>query len=201
MTHTSQDVPPQAVIIAGPNGSGKSTAATILLPDGMTFVNADLIAQEITGQKGVWGEINAGRLLIERVTVLEESKIDFAFETTLATKMLYDRLGKWRELGYQVHLIFFWLPSSELAVQRVAARVRDGGHNVPTDTVRRRYARGLKLFFDKYMGSVDSWKVYDNSRDADPVLIAKGNGTGQVILKPELWEQVKAGLATDGPTT
>lgn len=162
----------------------------MLLPDGMTFVNADLIAQEIAGKPGVWGEINAGRLLLERVTVLEGNKADFAFETTLATKMLLDRLLRWRELGYQVHLIFFWLPSDDLAVERVASRVRDGGHNVPTDTVRRRYKSGLRHLFGKYIDAVDSWKIYDNSRDADPVLIAKGNSNGITILRPNLWEQV-----------
>ena len=190
-TNPQFSVPPQAVIIAGPNGSGKSTVASMLLPEGMTFVNADLIAQEITGMAGVWGEINAGRLLIERVTKLEEDRTDFAFETTLATKMLAARVSKWRELGYQIHLLFFFLPSSELAVERVAARVRDGGHLVPTETVRRRYASGLKHFFNVYMPQVDSFKVYDNSSDTDPKLIAKGNKNGLTVAQPELWNQMK----------
>ena len=97
--------PPQAVIIAGPNGSGKSTVAAILLPEGVTFVNADLIASEVSGIPGTPGDINSGRVLIDWVDSLERRGADFAFETTLATRMLESRVTRWREMGYQVHLL------------------------------------------------------------------------------------------------
>lgn len=181
--------PPQAVIIAGPNGSGKSTAASLLLPPEMPFVNADMIAQEISGKKGTPADINAGRLLLERVQALEERNSDFAFETTLATKMLVSRVEGWKARGYQVHLIFFYLPSPELSIQRVAGRVRAGGHDVPEATIRRRFVAGLRNFFDLYSKLVDSWRVYDNSRGGDPQIVAKRRLNGELVVHDwVLWE-------------
>lgn len=182
---------PQAVIIAGPNGSGKSTAATRLLPEGMVFVNADMIAQQLSGEKGTSADINAGRLLLSQVEELESSRTDFAFETTLASKMLATRVAGWQQRGYQVHLIFFWLPSEELACLRVEGRVRDGGHRVPEETIRRRYRSGLKLFFNSYVPIVDTWRLYDNSVNAAPKLIARGDLSGSCsVLMPEVWNRL-----------
>lgn len=184
---------PQAIIIAGPNGSGKSTAATRLLPSEMAFVNADNIAQELTGLPGTSADINAGRILLDRVETLESNRADFAFETTLATKMLAKRVESWREAGYHVHLVYFWLPSDDMAVLRVAARVRDGGHDVPESTVRRRYRAGLANFFRLYRPRVDTWRLYDNSRGPDPELVASGARdpeTGDGTMKvgdPVIW--------------
>lgn len=185
--------PPQAVIISGPNGSGKSTAATMLLPADMTFVNADKIAEELTGKPGTTADINAGRILLDRVETLESNRSDFAFETTLATKILAERVKKWRASGYQVHLIYLYLPSDDLAVQRVEARVRDGGHNVPEPTIRRRFRAGLKNFFNLYLPLVDTWRMYDNSQPLDPQLVARGSGGNTKVNQPALWEQLKQG--------
>lgn len=184
-------VNPQAVIIAGPNGSGKSTAATTLLSDHMVFVNADMIAQEITGKKGTSADINAGRLLLDKVEFLEQNQHDFAFETTLATRMLISRVRSWRNHGFQVHLIYFWLPSDDMCVLRVQGRVRDGGHNVPEDTIRRRYKAGLKLFFNQYRHEVDTWRIYDNSTSEEPKMIARGDSSGSCkVLQPEIWNKL-----------
>lgn len=186
-------VPPQAVVIAGPNGSGKSTCARLLLPAQTTFINADMIAQEMTGVEGTAADFGAGRLLLKRIDVLEAHHDDFAIETTLATKKLAPRLQRLKEKGYETHLVFFWLPSADLAVQRVAERVRAGGHDVPEDTVRRRYASGLRHFFDTYQSIVDTWRVYDNARIADPSLIASGSNDGTVdVARPEVWRSVRA---------
>jgi predicted ABC-type ATPase len=185
------DTPPQAVIIAGPNGSGKSTAATVLLPEGMTFVNADLIASEIAGKPGTPGDINAGRVLLDQVEKLEAKNDNFAFETTLATKMLCSRVRKWRDRGYKVHLVYFWLPSADMAVLRVQQRVKDGGHHVPEDTVRRRYVASLSNFFRTYSPLVDTWRIYDNSRGAEPRLIARGGSDGVVkIHDADTWNRL-----------
>lgn len=173
---------PQAVIIAGPNGSGKSTSATVLLPDDMPFVNADMIAQRISGASGTPGDINAGRLLVQQVDELQSQGADFAFETTLATKMLSTRVKAWHDAGYRVHLFFFWLPSAELAIHRVASRVRAGGHDVPDDTVRRRYDAGLRNFFELYRPLVHTWRLYDNSGGGDPRLIAKMGLNGELVV-------------------
>lgn len=184
--------PPQAVIIAGPNGSGKSTAATTLLPAHMTFVNADMIAQELTGKPGTSADINAGRILLDKVVELERNLEDFAFETTLATKMLVSRVEEWSKSGFEVHLIFFWLPSPELSIQRVAGRVRDGGHDVPEDTIRRRFRTGLRNLFRIYMPVVTTWRMYDNSGGPEPKLIAKGTRKGSIKVKNEaLWQILK----------
>lgn len=184
--------PPQAVIIAGPNGSGKSTCAALLLTPTMPFVNADLIAAEVSGKPGTPGDINAGRLLIERLEGLEKTRLDFAFETTLATKVLSERVKRWKDDGYQIHLLYFWLPSADMAVERVAQRVRTGGHDVPEATIRRRYDSGLRLLFSTYLPLADVWKIYDNSRGLDPALVAKKNSKGEVSIADEgIWNKLK----------
>jgi len=182
------EVPPQAVIIAGPNGSGKSTCSVALLTQFVEFVNADLIAQEITGHTRAGADIGAGRLFLEQIERLARQRRDFAIETTLATRSLADRIVQWRRDGYRVHLVFLWLPSADLAVQRVAFRVRSGGHSVPESTIRRRFTAGLRNLFRIYIPIVDTWRVYDNSRGADPVLIASGVKDGPVkIAEPDAW--------------
>lgn len=189
---TSPKTPPQAVIIAGPNGSGKSTCAAMLLTPTMPFINADMIAAEISGKPGTPGDVNAGRLLIQRLEELERLGSDFAFETTLATKILAERVKRWKDNGYQVHLLYFWLPSPDMAVERVAQRVRTGGHNVPETTIRRRYVSGLSLLFSTYIPLVDVWKIYDNSRGLDPALVAKKNSAGVLTIADEpIWNKLK----------
>lgn len=184
--------PPQAVIIAGPNGSGKSTCAAMLLTPTMPFVNADMIAAEISGKPGTPGDVNAGRLLIQRLEELEKAGSDFAFETTLATKILSERVRRWKDNGYQVHLLYFWLPSADMAVERVAQRVRTGGHNVPEATIRRRYASGLELLFSTYIPLADVWKIYDNSRGLDPALVAKKSSSGAMTISDEpIWNKLQ----------
>lgn len=162
------------MIISGPNGSGKSTCAELLLPQGMSFINADMIAQELSGVHSTTADLQAGRLLIQRLDDLEREQKDFAIETTLATKKLAPRVARLREKGYECHLIYLYMPSDDLAVERVKARVRAGGHDVPESTIRRRYQSGISLFFSTYQPLVDTWKMYDNSSIADPQLIAWG---------------------------
>lgn len=183
--------PPQAVVIAGPNGSGKSTCADLLLPSGMSFINADRIAQEISGDGSATADLRAGRILVGRLDDLESKRQDFAIETTLATKKLEPRLRRLKEDGYETHLIFLYMPSDDLAVLRVAARVRAGGHNVPEETIRRRYRAGISLFFSMYQRLADTWKLYDNSRIAEPRLIAWGRGDEvEEIREPELYRVI-----------
>ncbi|MBS1705959.1 MAG: zeta toxin family protein [Armatimonadetes bacterium] len=182
---------PQAVILAGPNGSGKSTTALALLAESVQFVNADLIAQEISGVRSTTADLQAGRLLVQELDRIEDGRQSFALETTLATAKLVPRLERLHEDGYEIHLIFMWLRSSDLAVSRVATRVRLGGHDVPEETVRRRYERGLRHFFRSYMKEVDTWAMYDNSRLNNPKRIASGgNGLPTDIHQPELWNEI-----------
>lgn len=177
---------PQALIIAGPNGAGKSTLAARLVPPGIPFLNADDIAREIA-QPGRSGDIAAGRLLLARLDEMERMRNDFAVETNLASRTLVSRIQRWREAGFEVLLYFVWIPSADAAVQRVAYRVRSGGHNIPEATIRRRYRAGLRLFFDVYQPLVDVWRVYDNSDGAGPSVVARGRvrrrGTWDLILQ------------------
>lgn len=183
---------PQAVVMAGPNGSGKSTCAELLLPPDMEFINADVIAQQISGERSTTADLAAGRILLARVSELQAESRDFALETTLATRMLEPRIQNLRARGYECHLFFLYLPSDDLAVERVAARVRTGGHDVPESTVRRRYAKGLKMFFTVYRNLFDSWRMYDNSRIADPQLIAYGaHGESTTCVQPEEFARIE----------
>jgi predicted ABC-type ATPase len=113
----------------------------------------------------------------------------FALETTLAMRHYLRFIAEAREQGYQVRLLFFWLNSPDLAVERVAARVREGGHNIPELTIRRRYEGGLRLFFGAYRTAVDDWLLFDNS-DGPGRLIAQGNAAGTTIADAYIWQQI-----------
>jgi predicted ABC-type ATPase len=150
-----------------------------------------MIAQEISGQRSTTADLQAGRILVGRLEDLQRNRKDFAVETTLATKKLEPRLKHLSESGYDTHLIFLWMPSDDLSVERVKARVRAGGHDIPEETIRRRFKSGLELFFTLYKDIVDSWRLYDNSRIADPRLIATGKrDTAPEVKQPDLFDQI-----------
>lgn len=164
-------------IIGGPNGAGKTTSALKLLPDFLhceEYVNADGIASGISHFMPESVAINAGRTMLARIRELFRQKKSFAFETALASRHFVNLLHECRRAGYFTNIIFLWLRSPELAVKRVAIRVKNGGHSIPEETIRRRYAKSLANLFQIYMPAADSWTVYDNSL-AEPELIAKKN--------------------------
>ncbi len=177
---------PQIVILAGPNGAGKSTAATGLLSQEITFLNADEIAKGLPSSSGQ--DVQAGRLLLSRLAELQSQGRDIAVETTLASRTLAPRVERLQRDGYRFLLYFFWLPSPEMAIQRVAQRVLSGGHNIPEPVIRRRYAAGLNNFFSLYQPLANLWRVYDNTQTATPALIAKGTLKAQ---QAALWSQIK----------
>src|SRR5438093_12249381 len=134
---------PLVIAIAGPNRAGKSTTAPSLLRDALRvseFVNADAIAGGLSAFRPESVAIPAGRVMLERIRQLAKARADFAFETTLASRSIAPWLKRLKRGGYRVHILFLWLESADLAVNRVTARVRLGGHDVPEVTVRRRYA-------------------------------------------------------------
>ena len=158
--------PPRIVIIAGPNGAGKTTFAEEFLPqeaDCPGFVNADLIARGLSPFAPEKATYHAGRIMLVQINSRATARQTFAFETTLSGLGYARRIPPWRRSGYHVKLIFLWLPSVELALARIRARVAQGGHNIPEEVVRRRFARGLVNFQQVYKRLVNSWAVYDNS--------------------------------------
>ena len=186
---------PLVVVLAGPNGAGKSTSAARLLRGALTvaeFVNADTIAHGLSAYRPEAAAVAAGRVMLERLRFLARERRDFAFETTLAGHSHARWLRELRSSGYRAHLIFLSLPDPDLAVARVAERVRRGGHHVPEDVVRRRFRAGLKNLLGQYPDTVDSWQVYDNAGLAGPRLIASRTaGMPPVIADPNAWENLK----------
>lgn len=186
---------PHVIVIAGANGAGKSTVAPFLLRDTLgvsEFVNADTLAQGLSAFAPETVAITAGRIMLARLNELAESNADFAFETTLSTRSFVSRLQKMREEGYKFKLIFLWLINSELAVLRVAERVRQGGHDIPKETIKRRYEKGLHNFFKLYQPIADSWYFYDNSDIFDLRLIARGNALKiEEVFEEQVWQDLQ----------
>ena len=154
-------------IIAGCNGAGKTTASMSILPKSLLvkeFVNADEIAKGLSPFNPEGVAIEAGRLMLERINYLLNKGVSFSIETTLATRSYVNLVRKATKLGYMVHIIYFWLNSPQLAVDRVAERVSKGGHNIPYEVVLRRYAKGIDNLFKLFMKEVDIWAIYDNSQ-------------------------------------
>ena len=167
---------PTLIVIAGPNGAGKTTFAREFLVRDVScpkFVNADLIAAGLSPFEPTRAALRAGRLMLELIAEHVARGDSFAFETTLSGRNFARAILEWRSSGYHVSLIFLSLPSPELAIERVRERVRQGGHPVPDDIVRRRFSRGRELFDTLYQPLVDTWMLYDNAGDT-PVLTASG---------------------------
>jgi predicted ABC-type ATPase len=167
---------PKIVIIAGPNGAGKTTFARAFLPQEAQcphFINADLIAAGLSPFAPEAAAIKAGRLVVQEMAGYVARRESFAFETTLAGKSYLRQIKLWRDMGYTVSLLFLSLPSVESAIARVAERVRQGGHSIPEDTIRRRFVSGRKNFELHYRSAVNDWALYDNSA-GEPLLLEWG---------------------------
>lgn len=187
---------PHVIVLGGPNGAGKTTAAGSFLQAelGVTeFVNADVIAQGLSGFRPDAAALQAGRVMLARLKELAAARADFAFETTLASRSFAPWIRDLCRSGYAFDLFFFWLPTADLAVARVGQRVRGGGHDVPEETVRRRYRRGIENFFSLYQPISTTWCVYDNSEDRSPRLIAAGSGSAEAtVADTAAWSMMKS---------
>ncbi|NWF54373.1 MAG: zeta toxin family protein, partial [Syntrophaceae bacterium] len=166
-------VHPTAYIISGPNGAGKTTFALEFLPNIVgchNFINADLIARGLSPLNIEAAAIEAGRLFLRQIRAYISTGSDFGFETTLSgtahVRLIYDM----RRAGYAIRLYYLWLPTVQLALKRIAERVRRGGHHIPPDVVKRRFGRGLANLFHRYLSLVDYCAIFDNS-SASPVLV------------------------------
>ena len=186
---------PNLYIIAGCNGAGKTTASFTILPEMLNckeFVNADSIAAGLSPFNPGSVAIEAGRLMLSRIRELIKAGVDFAFETTLATRSYVSLVKEAKQSGYRVKLLFIWLDSPSTAIQRVADRVEEGGHSIPNDVIERRYFRGIFNLINLYIPICDSWLVVNN-KNVVPELIAKGNDSGgNIILNHYIWRTINA---------
>ena len=184
---------PRVYVIGGPNGAGKTTASMALFPDGLQcpeYVNADAIAAGISPFRPESVAMEAGRVMLRRIRHLAGARQDFAFETTMASRSFAPFLRECKEAGYTVHLLFVWLRSPELAIERVAHRVAAGGHHIPEEVVRRRYVRGIQNFVSLYLPLAEAWGCYDNSEN-DKVRIASKAENGTITIEDEeKWEKI-----------
>ena len=174
------------LIIAGPNGAGKTTFAEEFLPHEAgcpEFVNADLIAAGLSPFRPERVAIAAGRVMLHRLRELAATGESFAFETTLATRSYHAMIPQWQAAGYFVKLYFLQLPNPEFAIERVAQRVRLGGHNIPPATIRRRYFRGMENLRKDYQHVVDEWAIYDAARTPARLLATGRNRPPQSLME------------------
>jgi predicted ABC-type ATPase len=187
----------QIFIIAGCNGSGKTTLAFKLLPDFLAvydFVNADEIAKGLSPLKPESVALSASKIMIERLKTLMNEGKSFAFETTLAGKNYFKFIKQAQELGYKVNLLFLWLPSVNTALKRVKKRVAQGGHNIPEDTIKRRYKAGISNLINIYIEQVDTAYIAISSAKKSKGLkglIAKKTAKGKLIVYNEAsWSKI-----------
>jgi len=189
---------PNLYIIAGCNGAGKTTASFTLLPEMLNcneFINADEIARGLSPLNPNKAAIEAGRIMLTRINKLIQNQNDFAFETTLASKSYARTIELARKSGYQITLVFFWLDTVDLAIERVRTRVNEGGHDIPVIVIKRRYYSGLKNLFKLYLPISDYWMIFDNSRSPSE-LIAEGYSDIDIDIKNSITFEVIKQLAT-----
>ncbi len=183
-----------AVVVGGPNGAGKTSWAAKHLPATLNireFVNADEIARGLSPLDPDSSTVAAGRVMLDRLDALVKAGDNFAFETTCASHRHPRFLKGCRALGYQIMLIFLWLPSAEVALDRVARRVGQGGHRIPADVVIRRYSAGLRSMRHLYLPLADSAFIYDNS-DGVGALIAECRGAAPLTIHDsDRWSRIE----------
>ena len=181
-------------IIAGCNGAGKTTASFTILPEVLgckEFINADEIAKGLSPFQPESVAMQAGRIMLARMDELLQKGETFAFETTLATKSYKQKIEWAQANGYEVTLLFFWLDSPNMAKERVALRVAEGGHSIPTETIERRYHNGIANLFAIYMDMVDICYIFDNSEGERTPIAKKYKGEKEIIYNTDLYNQMK----------
>ena len=184
----------QLYIIAGCNGAGKTTASFTILPEVLNckeFINADEIAKGLSPFQPESVAMQAGRIMLARMEELLQKGETFAFETTLATKSYKQKIEWAQANGYEVTLLFFWLDSPNMAKKRVAQRVAEGGHSIPSETIERRYHNGIANLFAIYIDMVDICYIFDNSEGERTPIAKKYKGGKEIIYNTDLYNQMK----------
>jgi predicted ABC-type ATPase len=151
------------------------------------FVNADNIAAGISPFNPESVAIEAGRIMLKRINELLDEGVDFALETTLSTKSYVSLVTKAQHAGYEVTLLYFWLSSPEMAHNRVAKRVSEGGHNIPGDVIDRRYYRGISNLINLYIPVCDNWIVVDNTEMVSTTVAKSSKKLTEVIINSDIW--------------
>ncbi len=188
--------PPQVVVIAGPNGAGKTTYAEALLTAMKVphFVNADRIAQGLSGQRPEAVALSAGRIMLERLRQLGSERESFGFETTLSSRSFALFLRRLAKDGYKVRIFYLMLPSAAESLRRVKLRVKLGGHDIPREVIYRRFGRSAHNLLNLYMPLADSWRISENvwaSKPQKPHLVARGSADGPEILDEIKWQHLQ----------
>ena len=184
----------QLYIIAGCNGAGKTTASFTILPEVLgckEFINADEIAKGLSPFQPESVAMQAGRIMLARMDELLQKGETFAFETTLATKSYKQKIEWAQANGYEVTLLFFWLDSPNMAKKRVAQRVSEGGHSIPSQTIERRYHNGIANLFAIYMDMVDICYIFDNSEGRKELIAQKEKHKEMVICNNDKFNLMK----------
>jgi predicted ABC-type ATPase len=186
---------PDVIVLGGPNGAGKSTTAPGLLRDYLglgNFVNADDIARGLSAFAPESVAREAGRIMLVRLRELAAKRQDFAFETTLASRSFAPWLAGLREKGYRLHLFYLWVPTPGMSIERIAGRVRAGGHHVPDHVVRRRHRRSAANLLELYLPLADDWRVLDNSGTSGPRRVAEGRrGVAPAVYDEHVWRTIR----------
>ena len=182
-------IAPRVVIFAGPNGAGKSTHAdAILAALGIeTFVNADYIARGLSGRNTDVVAFEAGRIMLKRLRQLGEAGADFAFESTLSSRTFAPFIRNLKAQGYAVAIYYFSLTNAQLAIRRVKLRVALGGHDVPSDVIKRRFGRSISNFFNLYAPLADDWTLFDNSSSNEALTIATKSAGKLTVTQTQTW--------------
>jgi predicted ABC-type ATPase len=186
---------PNLYIIAGCNGAGKTTASFTVLPemlDCREFVNADEIAKGLSPFQPEAVAFHAGRIMLERIAALISLEVDFAFETTLTTLSYRNTIELARKRGYKITLLFFWLNEVNLAMERVATRVAEGGHHIPKPVIERRYFRGIENLIEVFIIICDYWMVIDNSNTPYQFIAEGGMNMPIIIHNETVWGKIKS---------
>ena len=184
----------QLYIIAGCNGAGKTTASFTILPEVLNckeFINADEIAKGLSPFQPESVAMQAGRIMLARMDELLQKGETFAFETTLATKSYKQKIEWAQANGYEVTLLFFWLDSPNMAKKRVAQRVAEGGHSIPSETIERRYHNGIANLFAIYIDMVDICYIFDNSEGRKELIAQKERHKDIVIYNNDKFNLMK----------
>ncbi|NDC41285.1 MAG: zeta toxin [Chitinophagia bacterium] len=191
---------PDFYIIGGCNGAGKTTASFTVFPeilDCREFVNADSIAAGLSPFNPESVAILAGRIMLARIHELMAEKATFAIETTLSTRSYVSLVRRAQEFGYTVTILYIWLPSPQMAIERVAQRVSKGGHNIPRDVIERRYYKGLHHFFHLFMPICDNWYLVDNAGEELQMIAFGRRNNEQVLRNSELYYEIQHSINDD----